>query len=1030
MLLNRVSLQGFLAHRGSESGGKMAPIEVDLRASNLWLMHGPNGSGKSAVFDAITFALFDEARGSRFGQLVNDQSQSAHVEVELEVGGARFLVKRHLKLNRARDAHTLTGEVWRWNEAAGRWEVEAGVGNKVKEWAARTLQISYANFVSAVVLRQGEADRFLLAKPPERKDRLMELLDLDIYKRLGSAANARRTAYANLAKDKQKRLDACPAVSEEELAFARTAAEDAARVAEETRVAHERAQRLHEAATLAASLRAQIAEKERLREEDDAILRDESAIEEAARESQTLAAALPLLRAVAGARGQLAAAQQNHACAERTLHAAQADAERLTAPVAAAQEEYAASQAASEAARQALAAARATAEGAARDAATLATLEVLERQITAAREQLVPHETILRAAPVIEARRVRLAELRAAEAKVRAVWDARAKAYASNDAYMKAERQHLDAIGDADAKARAAFAAQAALEQAAAHAEELERQKIEVAAELRFQSDLSARRQTLDKAALCPTCGTPLDEAAVAPRLAEERARLASAIGALQERAATLASDYKRALAAKKQCETAFQKANRAAQTANEALAGALASLGAAQQLAAVRRAELEERRREAGAFADTSEDALAAQMQALNAEGLDADLARLADARRVQLESEATTRACGVQLQGLPAWDAARRAHIRESAQAGAASVARAEDAVETARVAEVAAGEAAVAAWRASEAAQSAAQVAAGLLEGAIQSECAALEAFERESARLPPVWAAHPAAREDGALHELEARAQSLRDMGERLAHLNQARTRMAELTGTLSALLAQLRELPADTPESVADAGEALAGAVHRSAHAREAANEAAWRLSDLETARRAFETARAQRDDAATQAARYGDLAGAFGRDGLQAKIVQDAQHSLTRLANGILGRLSNGEWQIDLRGETENELEIIARDEARGGVERTFDCLSGGERFRVAISVAIAIGQMACGGAPMNTLVIDEGFGALDETNRALMVDNLRHLSEHELRGGRIIVVSHQDDVCDAFGHRLRLSRDAGGYARVETVRE
>ncbi len=93
-------------------------------------------------------------------------------------------------------------------------------------------------------------------------------------------------------------------------------------------------------------------------------------------------------------------------------------------------------------------------------------------------------------------------------------------------------------------------------------------------------------------------------------------------------------------------------------------------------------------------------------------------------------------------------------------------------------------------------------------------------------------------------------------------------------------------------------------------------------------------------------------------------------------------------------------------------------------------RFRVAISLAIAIGQMACGGAPMNTLIIDEGFGALDEENRGLMVDQLRHLSEHELKNGRIIVVSHQEDVREEFGHRFRLSRDSDGYARVEMAQE
>ncbi len=181
MLLQRVSLQGFLAHRGQEIGGKTVPIDLDFRRSNLWLMHGPNGSGKSSVFDAITFALFDEARGTKLSQLVNDRSDLAHVELEFAVAGQLFRIKRQLKLNKTRTAHTSWGEVEKWNEARQKWEIEAGVGNKIKEWVGKTLQISYPNFVSAVVLRQGEADRFLVAKPAERKDRLMELLDLDVY---------------------------------------------------------------------------------------------------------------------------------------------------------------------------------------------------------------------------------------------------------------------------------------------------------------------------------------------------------------------------------------------------------------------------------------------------------------------------------------------------------------------------------------------------------------------------------------------------------------------------------------------------------------------------------------------------------------------------------------------------------------------------------------------------------------------------------------------------------------------------------
>jgi hypothetical protein len=44
----------------------------------------------------------------------------------------------------------------------------------------------------------------------------------------------------------------------------------------------------------------------------------------------------------------------------------------------------------------------------------------------------------------------------------------------------------------------------------------------------------------------------------------------------------------------------------------------------------------------------------------------------------------------------------------------------------------------------------------------------------------------------------------------------------------------------------------------------------------------------------------------------------------------------------------------------------------------------------------------------------------------LRRLSEEVLEGGRVIVVSHQEDVCEEFGSRYYIYKDADGVARVE----
>ena len=135
-----------------------------------------------------------------------------------------------------------------------------------------------------------------------------------------------------------------------------------------------------------------------------------------------------------------------------------------------------------------------------------------------------------------------------------------------------------------------------------------------------------------------------------------------------------------------------------------------------------------------------------------------------------------------------------------------------------------------------------------------------------------------------------------------------------------------------------------------------------------------------------------------------------------------------MARLSDGRWQIDLQeNETKTELAILARDLRQSGSNsRLFESLSSGEKFIVAISLAVAIGQSIYGGRTVDSLVIDEGFGSLDDDKRPLMVNELKRLSEDILQGGRVIVVSHQNDVCESFDSRYHIYRDEDNHAQVE----
>ncbi len=83
--------------------------------------------------------------------------------------------------------------------------------------------------------------------------------------------------------------------------------------------------------------------------------------------------------------------------------------------------------------------------------------------------------------------------------------------------------------------------------------------------------------------------------------------------------------------------------------------------------------------------------------------------------------------------------------------------------------------------------------------------------------------------------------------------------------------------------------------------------------------------------------------------------------------------------------------------------------------LSGSQRFRVAVSLALGIGQYAGRRSrPIESVIIDEGFGCLDRQGRQVMIQELQNLRS-QLRC--ILLVSHQEEFADAFadGYRLEL---------------
>lgn len=151
---------------------------------------------------------------------------------------------------------------------------------------------------------------------------------------------------------------------------------------------------------------------------------------------------------------------------------------------------------------------------------------------------------------------------------------------------------------------------------------------------------------------------------------------------------------------------------------------------------------------------------------------------------------------------------------------------------------------------------------------------------------------------------------------------------------------------------------------------------------------------------------------YADLATAFGKKGIQALLIESALPEIEEEANILLGKLTDNRMSLSLetqrdtkKGETIETLDIKISDELG---TRNYEMYSGGEAFRIDLSLRIAISRLLVrrAGASMPVLIIDEGFGTQDASSLERLVDAINSIQDDF---EKIIVITHLDELKDKF---------------------
>ncbi len=1015
MIPQRVYLKNFLCH------GEQI---FDFGGHSVWLLHGPNGVGKSAVFDAMIYALFGEHErrhksGTAVADLVRYGETSMRVEFDFEYRERRYRVWR----TRERSGTVRQG-VGEFHTASGPPRPIPNVNSvaELKKWVHDTIGLTCEAFTSAVLLRQGAAERLIDAARDARRDLFRSIIDLEPYIRLHRAMADERTGLTRVVRDAEAELRNAPDVSDEQLAAATAALGAAAAAWEQAQVAEAAArERLGHARVWDALITQREAICRQLAEARDRTARSDE-LGKAVERLRELRQLVPALERVATSRAATATATAAHAQLVEKLNAATNRRDELDG--------------ASRQERQ-----KAAAEG-----ERLRTLDGEIAILTGQRDRLT--EQIAQADKAADLH-CRLAEARARvfdadmDEQLAAAERALTDAQTARDTFQPFEiiHQSRTAYRNATIAARAASEAEVraaadvvrlqgqaddsrrASERAASRAEEARQ-----AAALADRDQADARKRlerfcSAAGAATCTECGQPV----TAAHAAAERPRLEAAVCAADAHAARYRTDA-----------DAATEAATFARTAADTRTAERVAAEAAREVAARDRRTAEARAADARTAFDNACDELPPEMVArvveIEADGFPSE-ADARDARSLGRQVKSRTTARDVARSRCQERDDTNReiATLEDAiAVVGAppdVSAARAELAVCGERLTSL--GTQRTQAERTQQRAAAAeldfnTRLAAALGEmtrlagevgGAEASAAAARANLEDAVGALPPEpLNEDPVALADE-LQRLEAGnvEREFDALAEDRA-LQAGRERQRDETED-----AIRDRVPEDARRPAAEV-EVEVTAAERATRAAEKARDEARRGAEHLSARRTERDAlRLRLTDAERDHALYTRLTDLLGAEGIQLHLIRQAERRIVDLANEGLGRVSCGELRLEPPDPDSTEaLDLSVR---RTGCPDPIPVgnLSGGQRCRVAIALALAVCRFACGETqPLQSLVIDEAFANLDRDGRMAMIDVIR---DGGLAGGalqRIIIVSHHEDVAAAFPVGYRLENVAG----------
>lgn len=173
MIPLKLTLKNFLSYREAT---------LDFSGLHVACICGANGAGKSSLLEAIAWAVWGESRALSEDDVIHMGAMEALVDFVFQCHQQNY---RIIRSRHRGQVSTLEFQVQTPN--GFRSLTERGI-RATQQLILRHLKLDYETFINSAYLRQGRADEFMLKRPSERKQILADLLKLDQYDQLSEQA--------------------------------------------------------------------------------------------------------------------------------------------------------------------------------------------------------------------------------------------------------------------------------------------------------------------------------------------------------------------------------------------------------------------------------------------------------------------------------------------------------------------------------------------------------------------------------------------------------------------------------------------------------------------------------------------------------------------------------------------------------------------------------------------------------------------------------------------------------------------------